>query len=103
MAWRATEPLTFSRSLTTDGVISLAFGISLSILSYVALSNITMFASFSLTLPLLHFFLRDLPPAMAAFIFASLDFCTTLLAPISKRLARRRRSAALLACATGEP
>ena len=27
-------------------------------------------------LPLAHFFLRDLPPAMAAFILASLDFCT---------------------------
>merc|ERR1719450_1155094 len=85
MAWRATEPLTFSRSLTTDGVISFAFGISFIILSYVALSNITMLASFSLTLPLLHFFLRDLPPAMAAFILASLDFCTTLLAPIAQQ------------------
>ena len=28
-------------------------------------------------LPLAHFFLRDLPPAMAAFILASLDFCTS--------------------------
>merc|ERR1719277_356162 len=43
----------------------------------------TMFASFSLTLPLLHFFFRPLPPAIAAFIFASLDFCTTLFAPIA--------------------
>merc|ERR1719343_1025399 len=42
----------------------------------------TRFASFSLTLPLLHFFFLDLPPAMAAFILASLDFWTTLLAPM---------------------
>merc|ERR1719190_169655 len=42
----------------------------------------TMLASFSLTLPLLHFFFFDLPPAMAAFILASLDFWTTLFAPI---------------------
>merc|ERR1719326_1267589 len=83
MAWRATEPLTFRRSLTTEGVMSFALGISFIILSYVALSNMTMFASFSLTLPLDHFFFLDLPPAMAAFIFASLDFCTTLLAPMA--------------------
>merc|ERR1719367_2207275 len=82
MACRATEPLTFSRSLTTEGVISFALGISFSILSYVALSNITMFESFSFTLPLLHFFFFERPPAMAAFSLASLDFCTTLLAPI---------------------
>merc|ERR1719291_1476950 len=44
----------------------------------------TMFASFSLTLPLLRFFFFDLPPAMAAFIFASFDFCTTLLAPMAQ-------------------
>eukprot|EP00437_Effrenium_voratum_P058525 CAMPEP_0181505466 /NCGR_PEP_ID=MMETSP1110-20121109/58068_1 /TAXON_ID=174948 /ORGANISM="Symbiodinium sp., Strain CCMP421" /LENGTH=56 /DNA_ID=CAMNT_0023634443 /DNA_START=74 /DNA_END=241 /DNA_ORIENTATION=+ len=43
----------------------------------------TKFASFSLTLPLAHFFFRDLPPAMAAFILASLDFCTTLFAPMA--------------------
>eukprot|EP00409_Alexandrium_fundyense_P007569 CAMPEP_0195041240 /NCGR_PEP_ID=MMETSP0347-20130606/311_1 /TAXON_ID=2932 /ORGANISM="Alexandrium fundyense, Strain CCMP1719" /LENGTH=42 /DNA_ID= /DNA_START= /DNA_END= /DNA_ORIENTATION= len=41
----------------------------------------TMLASFSLTLPLLHFFFLDFPPAMAAFILASLDFWTTLFAP----------------------
>merc|ERR1719327_1387704 len=85
MAWRATEPFTLSRSLTTDGVISFALGISFIILSYVALSNITKLASFSLTLPLLHFFFLDRPPAIAAFILASLDFCTTLLAPMSPR------------------
>merc|ERR1719491_2618658 len=50
-------------------------------LSYVPLSNMTKFASFSLTLPLLHFLER--PPAMAAFILASFDFCTILLAPMS--------------------
>merc|ERR1719517_147170 len=80
--WRATDPLTFKRSLTTAGVMSLAFGISFNILSYVGLSNMTMFASFSLTLPLLHFFFLDLPPAIAAFIFASFDFWTTLFAPM---------------------
>merc|ERR1719373_1204077 len=83
MACRATEPLTFRRSLTTEGVMSLAFGISLSILSYVALSNMTMLASFSLTLPLLHFFFFPLLPAIAAFILASFDFCTTLFAPMA--------------------
>merc|ERR1719171_3512633 len=83
MAARATEPFTFNLSLTTDGVINLAFGISFSNLSYVGLSNITRFASFSFTLPLLHFFFFDRPPAIAAFIFASLDFCTTLFAPMA--------------------
>ena len=34
-------------------------------------------------LPLAHFFLRDLPPAMAAFILASLDFCTWVKVPIN--------------------
>merc|ERR1719197_1915281 len=82
IAWRATDPFTFKRSLTTDGVISLALGISFNNLSYVALSNITKLESFSLTLPLLHFFFLERPPAMAAFILASFDFCTTLLAPI---------------------
>merc|ERR1719262_1846586 len=85
MAWRATEPFTFSLSLTTAVVMSFAFGISLSILSYVAWSNMTRLASFSFTLPLLHFFFLDLPPAIAAFILASLDFCTTLLTPIAAR------------------
>merc|ERR1719231_1481328 len=41
-----------------------------------------MLASFSLTLPLAHFFFLERPPAMAAFILASLDFCTTLFAPM---------------------
>merc|ERR1719373_1073308 len=58
----------------------------------------TAFASFSLTLPLDHFFFLDLPPAMAAFIFASLDFCTTLLAPMAAQSqqgnTRRRREGA---------
>merc|ERR1719326_1010391 len=71
MACRATDPFTFKRSLTTDGVMSLALGISFSSLSYVALSNITKLASFSFTLPLLHFFFLERPPAMAAFILAS--------------------------------
>merc|ERR1719359_2502888 len=44
-----------------------------------------MLASFSLTLPLDHFFFLPLEPAMAAFIFASLDFCTTLLAPMAAK------------------
>merc|ERR1719327_177164 len=83
MAWRATEPFTLSLSLTTAVVISLALGISFIILSYVAWSNITRLASFSLTLPLLHFFFLDLPPAIAAFILASFDFCTTLFAPMA--------------------
>merc|ERR1719228_2113710 len=83
MACLATEPFTFRRSLTTEGVMSLALGISFIILSYVALSNMTMFASFSLTLPLLHFFFLERPPAIAAFILASLDFWTTLLAPMA--------------------
>merc|ERR1719373_285956 len=78
MACRATEPFTLRRSLTTEGVMSLAFGISFNILSYVALSNMTMLASFSLTLPLLHFFFLERPPAMAAFVF-----WTTLLAPMA--------------------
>merc|ERR1740129_1679688 len=82
MAALATEPFTFRR---TAMVMSFAFGISFSNLSYVGLSNMTKLASFSLTLPLLHFFFLDLPPAMAAFIFASLDFCTTLLAPMAAR------------------
>merc|ERR1712141_567570 len=43
----------------------------------------TMLVSFSLTLPLLHFFFFDRPPAMAAFSFASLDFWTTLFAPMA--------------------
>merc|ERR1719282_1362214 len=43
----------------------------------------TMLASFSLTLPLLHFFFLPLLPAMAAFILASFDFCTTLFAPMA--------------------
>merc|ERR1719150_2983948 len=37
----------------------------------------TMLLSFSLTLPLLHFFFLERPPANAAFNLASLDFCTT--------------------------
>merc|ERR1719499_2915704 len=86
MATLATEPLTRRRSLTTEGVINFAFGISLSSLSYVGLSNITKLASFSLTLPLLHFFFLDFPPAIAAFIFASFDFCTTLFAPMAATL-----------------
>merc|ERR1719429_906088 len=43
----------------------------------------TKFASFSLTFPLLHFFFLERPPAMAAFILASFDFCTTLFAPMA--------------------
>merc|ERR1719413_22397 len=78
MAWRATDPFTLSLSLTTEGVISLAFGISFIILSYVAL-------------PLLHFFFLERPPAMAAFIFASFDFCTTLLAPMAPRRQQHHR------------
>merc|ERR1740121_1155863 len=46
----------------------------------------TRFASFSLTLPLLHFFFLPLLPAIAAFIFASLDFWTTLAAPMPPTL-----------------
>merc|ERR1719512_370092 len=82
MATLATEPLTLKRSLTMDGVMSFALGISFNNLSYVGLSNITRLANFSLTLPLLHFFFFERPPAMAAFILASLDFCTTLFAPM---------------------
>merc|ERR1719410_228959 len=48
----------------------------------------TKLASFSFTLPLLHFFFLDRPPAIAAFILASLDFCTTLLAPMSGQQAQ---------------
>merc|ERR1719284_2203397 len=81
MAWRAMEPLTLSLSLTTAVVMSLAFGISFIILSYVALSKATMLESFSLTFPLLHFFLRPRPPAMAAFILASFDFLDNLVRP----------------------
>merc|ERR1719265_653226 len=77
-------PLTFRRSLTTEGVMSFAFGISFNILSKVALSNITAFASFSFTLPLLHFFFFERLPAMAALSLASFDFCTTLFAPIAQ-------------------
>merc|ERR1719282_1892581 len=43
----------------------------------------TMLLSFSLTLPLLHFFFFERPPANAAFNLASLDFCTTLFAPMT--------------------
>ena len=37
-------------------------------------------------LPLAHFFLRDLPPAMAAFILASLDFCTSATSSLGDEL-----------------
>eukprot|EP00406_Dinophysis_acuminata_P020447 CAMPEP_0179333318 /NCGR_PEP_ID=MMETSP0797-20121207/65232_1 /TAXON_ID=47934 /ORGANISM="Dinophysis acuminata, Strain DAEP01" /LENGTH=61 /DNA_ID=CAMNT_0021046303 /DNA_START=12 /DNA_END=194 /DNA_ORIENTATION=- len=43
----------------------------------------TRFWSFSLTFPLLHFFFLERPPAIAAFILASFDFCTTLFAPMA--------------------
>ena len=39
-------------------------------------------------LPLAHFFLRDLPPAMAAFILASLDFCTWAMYHVPSELLR---------------
>merc|ERR1719333_1111940 len=77
MPRRATAPLTFRRSLMIDGVISFAFGISLRSLSSVGLSKRTRLLSFSFILPFDHFFFLPLPPAMAAFILASLVFCWT--------------------------
>merc|ERR1719482_1602478 len=47
----------------------------------------TKFASFSFTLPLLHFFFLERPPAIAAFILASFDFWTTLFAPMAGSVA----------------
>merc|ERR1719359_2236670 len=57
--------------------------------SYVALSNCTAFWSFSLTLPLLHFFFFERPPAIAALSFASLLFCTAFCAPMASNEQRR--------------
>merc|ERR1719333_1162148 len=77
MPRRAMAPFTFSRSLMMDGAMSFALGISLISLSRVGLSKSTRLLSFSFILPLDHFFFLPLPPAMAAFILASLVFCWT--------------------------
>jgi len=61
-ALRASEPFTFNFSEMIEGVISFNLGTSLSIFSYVTLSKRTRLASFSFTLPLLHFFFFALPP-----------------------------------------
>merc|ERR1719316_871306 len=84
IASRASDAFTLRRSETVAGVMSFAFGISFTSLSTVALSHMTLFINFSLTLPLDHFFLPFLPPAAAAAAFCSLDFCA--LGAIAPRL-----------------
>ena len=92
IAARARAPLIFNRSTRADGVINFIFGISLKRRAYVSSSKSILFAIFSRVFPLLHFcgqsgdtkskvrrtFFFDFPPAMAAAIFASFDFCCTL-------------------------
>ena len=56
-------------------VISLILGTSFIMRLWVFWSKSTRLASFSRTLPLDHFFFLPLPPAMAAAILASFDFC----------------------------
>lgn len=61
-ARRASEPLTLSLSLITDGVINFVDGTSFCNLSKVALSKMTKLLTFSLVFPLDHFFFG--PPCL---------------------------------------
>merc|ERR1711937_509852 len=71
ITWRAKDPFTLRWSETRAVVMYFILGISCFILANFSSVKYTALSSFSLTLPLLHFFFLA-PPALAAAAFFSL-------------------------------